>query len=91
LHLAPPNHECPNSAHFYGASRAGGGAVHSIKTRRLFRSSYVSFAPVADMTAPSQEPHERPDEHLSTVFAREEVADSLLRWDLGVRGTPGWE
>jgi hypothetical protein len=32
LHLAPPNHECPNSTHFDGASRAGGGAVHSIKS-----------------------------------------------------------
>src|SRR6516165_2498013 len=30
LHLAPPNHECPNSTHIDGACRAGGGAVHSI-------------------------------------------------------------
>ena len=30
LHLAPPNHECPNSTHFDGASRAGGGAVHGV-------------------------------------------------------------
>jgi hypothetical protein len=28
---APPNHECPNSTHFDGACRAGGGAVHGIK------------------------------------------------------------
>ena len=30
FHLAPPNHECPNSTHIDGACRAGGGAVHSI-------------------------------------------------------------
>src|SRR6516162_8884960 len=33
LHLAPPNHECPNSTHIDGACRAGGGAVHSITSR----------------------------------------------------------
>jgi hypothetical protein len=35
--LAPPNHECPNSTHIDGARRAGGGAVHSIKSCRRHR------------------------------------------------------
>src|SRR6516162_8618420 len=51
LHLAPPNHECPNSTHIDGACRAGGGAVHSIRFGLLRCNSVEAERLVPSSTA----------------------------------------